>query len=93
MDLGGVNGPRRWKGSAVCMLVRTCGCAQGRQTTDLEAIYIWRTKKEGVKLAVETDAHRSDEAFVVRCSVARARGRRCTRADVYSTPTMPGWIS
>jgi hypothetical protein len=77
-----------------CILARTCDCIYfDRHTTDLEAIYIWRAKKKGVKLAAETDAHGSEEFFKVRCGVSGARGWWCARADVYSTPASWGWAS
>jgi DNA polymerase (family 10) len=52
---------------------------------DLEDIYIWHAKKEGVKLAAGTDAHRSGEFANMRYGILLARRGWCTPDDIINT--------
>ncbi|MDN7013379.1 DNA polymerase/3'-5' exonuclease PolX [Methanoculleus sp. FWC-SCC3] len=52
---------------------------------DLEDIYIWHAKKEGVKLAAGTDAHRNGEFTNMRYGITLARRGWCTPDDVLNT--------
>ncbi|BBL68867.1 helix-hairpin-helix domain-containing protein [Methanoculleus chikugoensis] len=52
---------------------------------DLEDIYIRQAKKEGVKLAAGTDAHRNGEFANMRYGILLARRGWCTPDDVLNT--------
>lgn len=52
---------------------------------DLEDIYIWHAKKEGVKLAAGTDAHRNGEFANMRYGILMARRGWCTPDDIVNT--------
>ncbi len=52
---------------------------------DLEDIYIWHAKKEGVKLAAGTDAHRNGEFANMRYGILMARRGWCTPDDILNT--------
>ncbi|KDE55413.1 phosphotransferase [Methanoculleus sp. MH98A] len=52
---------------------------------DLEDIYIWHAKKEGVKLAAGTDAHRIGEFANMRYGILLARRGWCAPDDVLNT--------
>ncbi|SCL74178.1 DNA polymerase/3'-5' exonuclease PolX [Methanoculleus chikugoensis] len=52
---------------------------------DLEDIYILQAKKEGVKLAAGTDAHRNGEFSNMRYGILMARRGWCTPDDVLNT--------
>lgn len=52
---------------------------------DLEDIYIWHAKKEGVKLAAGTDAHRSGEFVNMRYGILLARRGWCASDDIINT--------
>ncbi|KLK88821.1 phosphotransferase [Methanoculleus sediminis] len=52
---------------------------------DLEDIYIWHAKKEGVKLAAGTDAHRVGEFSNMRNGIQLARRGWCTPDDILNT--------
>lgn len=52
---------------------------------DLEDIYIWHAKKEGVKLAAGTDAHRNGEFANMHYGILMARRGWCTPDDIVNT--------
>lgn len=52
---------------------------------DLEDIYIWHAKKEGVKLAAGTDAHRIGEFANMRNGIQLARRGWCAPDDILNT--------
>jgi len=63
---------------------------------DLEDIYIWRAKKEGVKLAAGTDAHRDGEFSNMRYGILLARRGWCAPDDIVNTLSLSGlleWVS
>ncbi len=55
---------------------------------DLEDIYIRQAKKEGVKLAIGTDAHRNGEFTNMRYGITLARRGWCTPDDVLNTRSL-----
>ncbi len=59
---------------------------------DLEDIYIWRAKKEGVKLAAGTDAHRIEEFSNMRYGIVQARRGWCTPDDILNTLSLSGLL-
>ena len=63
---------------------------------DLEDIYVWRAKKQGVKLAAGTDAHRTSEFSNMQNAVLQARRGWCAPGDVVNTLSLSElteWVS
>lgn len=63
---------------------------------DLEDIYIRHAKKEGVKLAAGTDAHRTGEFSNMRYGIMLARRGWCASDDIVNTFSLAGlleWVS
>jgi DNA polymerase (family 10) len=59
---------------------------------DLEDIYIRHAKKEGVKLAAGTDAHRTGEFSNMRYGILLARRGWCTPDDILNTLSLSGLL-
>ncbi len=59
---------------------------------DLEDIYIRHAKKEGVKLAAGTDAHRIGEFSNMRYGIVLARRGWCTPDDILNTLPLSGLL-
>ncbi|WP_292365750.1 helix-hairpin-helix domain-containing protein [Methanoculleus sp. UBA208] len=59
---------------------------------DLDDIYIWHAKKEGVKLAAGTDAHRTGEFSNMRYGIMLARRGWCAPDDIVNTLSLSGLL-
>lgn len=56
---------------------------------DLRDAHIYRAREMGVKLVIDTDAHRTEQLGLIRYGVGMARRGWCTRGDILNTLRLP----